>query len=118
MQERRSEVRLLCADMVEVKWQDRLGRERQATALLEDISRSGACLQFEIPVPIGTRLSISCAREVLEAAVRYCVYREIGYFVGVQFSEASLWSRSQFEPQHMLDLERLVAEARKHDGGG
>ncbi len=116
MHERRSEVRLLCADMVEVKWQDRLGRPRQATALLEDISRSGACLQFEIPVPLGTQLQISCAREVLQGVVRYCAYREIGYFVGVQFSEDSQWSRQQYEPQHLLDLERLMAEARKQDG--
>ncbi len=113
MQERRSEVRLLCADMVQVKWQDRLGRPRQASALLEDISRSGACLQFEIPVPLGTELRIACGNEMLEGEVRYCAYREIGYFVGVQFSEHSKWSRQQFEPQHLLDLERLMAEARK-----
>jgi hypothetical protein len=40
--------------------------------------------------------------------VRYCIYREIGYFVGVQFTAGSKWTRKQFEPQHLLDLERLV----------
>lgn len=117
MQERRSDVRLLCADMVDVNWQDRLGRERQTTALLEDISRTGACLQFEVPVPLGTILRIACTQGALEGVVRYCCYREIGYFVGVQFAEDSQWSRQEFEPQHLLDLERLIAAGRKQGEG-
>jgi hypothetical protein len=112
MQERRSEIRLLCADMVDVSWVDNHGRARQATALLEDIARSGACLQFEAPVPQGTLLSIRSTHGVLEGVVRYCSYREIGYFVGVQFAESSKWSRQEYEPQHLLDLERLI------DSGG
>jgi len=117
MPERRSEVRLLCADMVDVTWQDRLGRTRQATALLEDISPCGACLQFEVPVPPAAELHMTLSQGTLEGIVRYCVYREIGYFVGVQFAESSRWSRGQFEPQHLLDLERLIAQARKAEEG-
>lgn len=116
MDDRRAEIRLLCADMVDVSWEDRLDRHRRATALLEDISRTGACLQFEIPVPLGTALRITCAQGVLEGIVRYCSYREIGYFVGVQFDESSQWSRQQFEPQHLLDLERLIAASREPEG--
>src|SRR5690349_11279370 len=40
MEERRTEVRMLCADIVEVSWQERSGRKRQATGVLEDISAS------------------------------------------------------------------------------
>lgn len=116
MDDRRSEIRLLCADMVDVSWDDRLNRHRRATALLEDISRNGACLQFEMPVPLGTSLRIACAQGELEGIVRYCSYREIGYFVGVQFASSNQWSRQQFEPQHLLDLERLIA-SRKPEGG-
>src|ERR1035438_1652261 len=47
MDDRRSEVRMLCADMVEVRWKDRLGHQRGTTAILEDICPSGACLQVE-----------------------------------------------------------------------
>src|ERR1035438_10267612 len=47
MDDRRSEVRMLCADMVEVRWRDRLGHQRGTTAILEDICPSGACLQVE-----------------------------------------------------------------------
>ena len=113
MQERRTEVRSLCADMVDVTWRDGLGRSRGTTALLEDISRSGACLQFEMPVPPGTEVRIACPQGPLEGIVRYCMYREIGYFVGVQFEDGSEWSRQEFEPQHLLDLEHLIAAAQR-----
>jgi hypothetical protein len=116
MRERRSEPRLLCADMVDVEWQDRSGRTRKAAALLEDIAASGACIQFETAIPLGTELKVSCAQGVLEGVVRYCVYREIGYFVGVQFSGSSRWSRQEFEPQHLLDLGEMLAESRKAAG--
>ncbi len=111
--ERRSEVRMLCADMVEVSWAEDSGRARRAVALLEDIARSGACLQFEFPVPVGTDVRIQCPKETLEGTVRYCVYREIGYFVGVKFSPGFEWSRHQFEPEHLLDLEEMVKKSRK-----
>jgi hypothetical protein len=108
MSERRSEIRMLCADMVEVHWSQRGARKQRATALLEDISSSGACLQFETPMPLGTQVRLNCSGEHFTGAVRYCIYREIGYFVGVQFTAGSKWTRKQFEPQHLLDLERLV----------
>ncbi len=94
--------------MVEVCWKEPSGRRYKSTALLEDISRSGMCLQFEIPVSIGTPVEIHCPGETLGGTVRYCVYREIGYFVGVELDQSTKWSRQQFEPRHLLDLEELV----------
>jgi hypothetical protein len=94
--------------MVEVCWKEKSGRRCKFIALLEDISSSGMCLQFEVPVPVGTRVEIHCPGEKLRGAVRYCIYREIGYFVGVELGAASRWSRRQFEPQHLLDLADLV----------
>jgi hypothetical protein len=49
--------------------------------------------------------------------VRYCVYREIGYFVGIELEASSKWSRKQFEPQHLLDLEELVFRSAGRAGG-
>ena len=111
--ERRSEARLLCADMMTVRWKDPAGYSRRATALLEDISRSGACLQLDGPVPPGTGLEMDCGTRHLSGSVRYCVYREIGYFVGVEFEAGSQWSLRQFRPQHLLDLKRLALSSRK-----
>ena len=111
--ERRSEARLLCADMMEVRWKGPAGQPRRAMALLEDISGSGACLQLEGPVPLGAELLMDCHQRRLAGVVRYCVYREIGYFVGVEFEATSLWSPKDFRPQHMLDLRRLALTVKK-----
>ena len=108
MQRSRAEIRMLCADMVEVSWREPPGPKRKSIALLEDISRSGMCLQFEIPLPIGVHVQVHCTGENLAGVVRYCVYREIGYFVGIELEASSKWSRQHFEPQHLLDLEELV----------
>ncbi len=111
--DRRSEARILCADMMEVRWKDQGGQARRATALLEDISRSGACLQLEAPVPLGADMEMDCHNRHFSGNVRYCVYREIGYFVGVEFEPDSQWSVEDFRPKHLLDLQRLALHARK-----
>jgi len=104
---------MLCADMVEVSWKERSGKGRRGMALLEDISASGACLQFETSVPLGVEVHWASPKQKFTGYVRYCVYREIGYFVGVEFNSGSKWSKRAYKPQHLLDLERLMANARK-----
>ena len=108
MLDRRIEPRILCADMVDVQWKDKTGRTRRGVANLEDISLSGACLQFDQPIPLKTPLRISYPKGVLLGIVRYCVFREIGYFLGIEFQEGSKWSAREFRPQHMLDPRHLV----------
>jgi hypothetical protein len=113
MQDRRSEIRMLCADMVELHWEDGRGKRQQATGLLEDISACGACLQLENPVPLGVGIHWECPNQQFSGHVRYCVYREIGYFVGVEFDPAVRWSKKTFRPRHLLDLQRLVEQAKR-----
>jgi hypothetical protein len=117
MQRSRDEVRMLCADMVEVCWKDASGRKYKTAALLEDISRSGMCLQFETPISVGTLVHVHCPGEKLAGLVRYCVYREIGYFVGIELEKTTLWSRQHFEPKHLLDLEEMVLRRAGSPGG-
>lgn len=113
MQDRRSEVRMLCADIVELDWLDRDGSCRQALALLEDISASGACLQLETALPVAAPVRWTSPKQSFTGHVKYCNYREIGYFVGVEFEDTCKWSRKTFRPQHLLDLQRLVEHAKK-----
>lgn len=113
MMERRSEVRMLCADMVELCWSDHAGKDRQTMALLEDISASGACLQLEAALPLGVKVHWRSPRQEFMGTVRYCVYREIGYFVGVEFQPSSKWSKNAFRPKHLLDLKHLMEKAGK-----
>jgi len=112
MQERRSEVRMLCADMIQVSWKEPAGNRRKAMGILEDISSSGACIQMENPVPVGADLRWSSPKQDFTGRVRYCVYREIGYFVGVEFESRSHWSKKTYKPQHLLDLEQLMSKAK------
>ena len=112
MGERRIEVRMLCADLVEVHWRDRAGKTKKAQAVLEDISASGACLQLESPVPLNAVIHWHSPKKDFAGVVRYCAYREIGYFVGVQFDPASRWSTAKYRPQHLLDLKRLMTQRK------
>ena len=106
-------MRMLCADMIDVTWKDREGTERSTTAILEDIAASGACLQVEAPIPVGVELHWDQPRQHFNGYARYCVYREIGYFVGVEFDASFKWSKKAFKPRHLLDLQTLVAPGRK-----
>lgn len=101
----------MCADMVEVSWKE-AARYRRAMALLEDISASGACLQTEGAVPLGVKIHWRSPNQEFSGTVRYCEYREIGYFVGVEFDAESQWSKKSYRPRHMLDPQRLLAQAR------
>ena len=113
MDERRTEARMLCADMVDVEWTERSGRSRHTTGLLEDISALGACLQLETAVPFGAAIQWRTPKRDFAGTVRYCVYREIGYFIGVEFNETSRWSKQAYKPQHLLDLQKLAAASGK-----
>jgi hypothetical protein len=108
MQDRRAEARMLCADIVEVTWTAGGVRHPVDTALLEDISPSGACLQLEEAAPVGASITWKLAGYSFAGKIRYCAYREIGYFVGVEFAPGLKWSQTDIEPQHLLDLQKLA----------
>lgn len=100
--------RLLCADILSVEWTERSGAPRLGTALLEDISAAGACLQMEVEIPEGSDVNLLYQRITIRATVKYCVYRDIGYFIGVDFLDGFCWSQEQFQTQHLLDLKQFV----------
>jgi len=109
MQDRRTKPRMLCADLVDVEYQDQAGKEQQITANLDDISTNGVCLQTEESIEIGTRLQIKHSRGQFAGDVRYCKFiKDAGYFLGVEFVGDCQWTRKQFKPMHLLDPRRLV----------
>jgi hypothetical protein len=113
MQDRRFETRMLCADLIDVWWTDESGRRAKALANLEDISSSGACLQIDVPVAAGATVHICHPKVELEGRVRYCVFREIGYFVGVEFTPGFHWDAQLFQPEHLLDPRTLLGLERR-----
>ena len=106
---------MLCADLVDVRWKDKSRRNWQAVANLEDISLSGACLQLDTQIPTGAFVRISYPKGEFSGVVRYCQYREIGYFIGVQFEDGCKWSRHSFRPLHLLDPRNLTKRLSSRD---
>lgn len=111
MHEKRTDTRLLCAELVELVWQPESGKQRRSIANLEDISLSGACVQLEREIPPGTPVAINYGDGELVGTVRYCLHREFGYFLGVELTEGSRWSSQHYKPQHLLDPRELVEQA-------
>jgi len=66
-----------------------------------------------MPVPRETLMRIAHPRTELQGRVRYCVFRDTGYFLGIQFEPGFRWSQRLFRPKHMLDPRRLVALSLK-----
>jgi hypothetical protein len=66
-------------------------------------------------------MRITYPKGELVGIVRYCVFREIGYFLGVEFEDGCRWSQRHFRPQHLLDPRKLVIRAVnrtvRHFGG-
>ena len=108
MSERRIEPRMMCADLVDVTWRDTKNNERRTIANLEDISISGACLQVDEELPLGTPVEITYPTGALAGVVKYCVYREIGFFLGVEFEDQKKWNALRFKPQYMFDPRQLM----------
>jgi PilZ domain-containing protein len=108
MNDRRRENRLLCADLVEVIWKDKSGRQRRRLANVEDISLSGMCLQMEQPILRETPITLHYDLGEMNGTICYCLYHDMGYFIGVQFEAGFQWSSRQFWPKHLFDPLQLV----------
>lgn len=114
MAEKRIEPRLMCADLVDIEWRDGRGRVQRTVANLEDISAVGACLQVENEIPLRTSIRMTVMKSEFVGEIRYCVFREYGYFLGVQFEPGVKWNSRAFKPLHLFDPRRLLeAEALK-----
>lgn len=107
---------MMCADLVKVCWVDRAGMIKQNIANLEDISESGVCLQVDEELPLGTEIHISYPTGDFAGTVKYCVYREIGFFLGIRFEPDMKWTKKRFRPQYMFDPRRLLEiEPESHE---
>ena len=99
---------MLCADLVELHWTDNSGHSRQTISNLEDISPSGLCLQVDEPIPVYSVVRIRYPSGEYTGVVRYCQFKKIGHFVGVQFETGCKWSKTDYKPLHFLDPREVV----------
>jgi hypothetical protein len=92
MQDRRYGTRLARADSVDLRWQVQGGEIQHCVALLADISNTGASVQSERPMGIGSTLSINYQNADLPGTVKHCVKRGAGYVLGIEFQRGHRWS--------------------------
>src|SRR5580704_3827730 len=111
MIEKRAEVRQLCSDLIQVRVDG--DEPRELIANLEDISPSGACLQFEQSMARDARVTLRLGHHKFRGRIRYCILTELGYFAGVQFDTGRKWSRELYEPKHLLDPTKLPTRKRR-----
>jgi hypothetical protein len=105
------EPRNLCADIVEIFWDDRAGKPHRAKVLLEDISPAGACIQVECEVPIGAPMALRMREIGLAGTVTYCTLIAGSYFVGLLFWENHGWRPGLSDPQHLLRVPASIGES-------
>jgi hypothetical protein len=106
--EKRSEGRFLCADLVRLEWLDSSDNPRSEFAVLEDISPSGSCVQMEEPITPGAQVMLTLETTPFYGHVRYCSLRAEGYFIGLRFSNETMWSSGAVMPRHLLNLPKPV----------
>ena len=103
MEDRRKNDRSMCAEVLTVRWVEE-GQSRIDVAGLEDISPNGVCLLVENSIPVGTCVSVHYPNGKYAGKVKYCKSHPIGYSLGIAFDKGYRWSKSDFEPSHLLRL--------------
>ena len=98
--DRRIEPRMSCTDIVEVHWRVN-GLDHHCSAILSDISPSGAGLRQEHPIPLFTTVHIRHTSGELTGTVRNCSSHKGGYFLGVEFEQGCRWSPRNFRSRNL-----------------
>jgi hypothetical protein len=112
---RRKKKRNLCADLIAISWTEKSGRIRSDMGTLQDISAAGACLHLEQSIPAGTGVSLYYPKGKYDAKVKYCRSEQSGYLVGIEFDPGYRWSRRDFQPSHLIDLQALQQDTSEAD---
>jgi hypothetical protein len=89
---------------MKIRWETPEGTTCEEFVALEDISSSGACVALEEPIPAGSIISLIHPKGEYKAEVRYCVFKNALYFVGVEFSNGQEWSPAEYVPSHLLQF--------------
>jgi hypothetical protein len=70
--------------VAEITWEDDGGTSIRVPAILEDTSRSGACIRIKRPVAIGARLTVKWHREQFSGIARNCRKDGGDFLLGVR----------------------------------
>lgn len=101
--DRRLHRRLLCSELVELRFKDQTGRRLAEKVLLEDVSKGGASVSSSLPVARGRQVELVADGFARRARIRFCEIGEDGYLLGLQFDDE--WDREAWQPEHLTSLE-------------
>lgn len=101
----------MCADLVNVLIHRDDGSLAEGIANLEEISSSGACIQLEEAIRVGTDIELLCSTCSFRGKVGYCRFVDIGYDIGMEFETQNAWDRRRYEPRHLLPIPICKADA-------
>ena len=94
--------RYLCSHLVTLV----IGGQRQVVNL-EEICRTGACLESDASVPAGVRAEMRTEGVQFHGTVTEVEEHDLGWRIKLQFSPLTPWSVEYFRPQHLLDPSAL-----------
>ena len=90
--------RYLCSDLVTLFFGG-----RSQVVNLEEICRTGACLESEGPVPAGVAVEMRTQSVRFHGTVTEVEEHDLGWRIELEFSPLTPWSVERFRPQHLLD---------------
>jgi hypothetical protein len=97
-------MRLLCSDLIKIRWMDCHGARREEIAVLEGYSISRASLFMGVSIGESTPVTLCGGDEEFRATVRHCVPAPNGYLAWMDFWEQP----KSYLPEHLLDPSRLT----------
>jgi hypothetical protein len=98
-------MRLLCSELIRIRWLDCQGARREEVAVLEGYSISRASLFMGVSIGESTPVTLFGGDEEFRATVRHCVSAPNGYLAWVDFREQP----QGYLPEHLLDPSRLIS---------
>jgi hypothetical protein len=102
--DRRSHVRALCSELVQISFRDQRGRRVQETAVLEDLAERGVRISLSLPLTPGCQVGLLAGAFEANARVRYCEMADSGFAVGLEFAGDFRWDENKWAPEHLLRL--------------
>lgn len=102
--------RYLCSQLVDLKFSTTgpgLNSADNRTVNLEEIWASGAVLESEELVAVGTKVEIRCEAAFFAGSIVSAKQHEFGWRLKMEFSPMTPWNSEQFRPEHLLDLSKL-----------
>lgn len=78
------EPRIVMWAVAEIAWEDDSGTSFRVPAILEDTSKSGACVRIKRSLPVGSKITVKWHREQFSAITRNCRVDGGDFLLGVR----------------------------------